>query len=537
MGVAQMMFGLLSLCLLLVSSGPAAAISPISIKGRKLYDQDGNQFFVRGVVYVAGQSRLDPLADAKQCAADAVLMRNLGVNTIYVYSIDPEQDHDGCMEEFANQGIYVWLNLGDFPRATDSLQQEPQWTASQYSWWTMCMDSIAGFDNVLAFGIAQQTINESPNSTVVAPSLKAAARDVRAYRDARGYRAIPLSYSAGEEEQFQLLTAEYLTCGDTDETIDIFALNIFDGCEEADYDRLYDRYRDFHIPLIVSESGCADQSGRRDFEEVALTYNDKFQEVFSGSSVYEWSEKDDGMGLVQYPNDANLGFPTTLPHFRTLSSIYASVPTGTPAVSYTPSNSAPSCPSADPSIGWLVDGTAPLPTIAGLQVATISRITTVPDPSTATTASPDAADGQGDGSSSGASDGGDSDGLSIGAIAGIAIGCAVGGLGTALGFFLFLRERRRARQATSSYQEDEKNFELSAQATAAAEMAGTPPSQMSQEHGWKFPAQDARELPEQSDIRELPGENWSTAPASQYQYELEGSPVEGPARYGDNTTR
>lgn len=530
------------------------------------------------MVYVAGQSRLDPLADAKQCAADAVLMRNLGVNTIYVYSIDPEKDHDGCMEEFANQGIYVWLNLGDFPRATDSVRSNftPRPHRAKHhpptltGWiscnknpnglrpsivgglcvWIRSLGSTTCWPSALpsrpSTGLVRLAIETSPkilanirpaNSTVVAPSLKAAARDVRAYRNARGYRAIPLSYSAGEEDQFQLLTAEYLTCGNTDETIDIFALNIFDGCEEARYDLLYDRYRDFHIPLIVSESGCADGLGRRDFEEVALTYNDMFQEVFSGSSVYEWSEKNDGMGLVQYPNDANLGFPTTLAPFRTLSSVYASRPTGTPAASYTPSNSAPSCPTADPSIGWLVDGTAPLPTLAGLQVATVSRVTTIPDPSATATAPPDAADGQGDGASSGTNDGGDSDRLSNGAIAGIAIGCAVGALGTVLGFFLFLRERRRARQASSSHQEDEKKLELSAQATAAAEMAGTPPSQTSQEHAWKFPTQDASELPQQSDIRELPGGHWPTAPASQYQYELEGSLVEDPTRYGDNTTR
>lgn len=30
---------------------------------------------------------------------------------------------------------------------------------SQYTWWTLCMGSIAAFDNVLAFGIAQQTIS------------------------------------------------------------------------------------------------------------------------------------------------------------------------------------------------------------------------------------------------------------------------------------------------------------------------------------------------------------------------------------------
>ena len=43
-----MMFALLSLCLVLFCSSPVSAISPISVKGTKLYDNDGNQFFVKG---------------------------------------------------------------------------------------------------------------------------------------------------------------------------------------------------------------------------------------------------------------------------------------------------------------------------------------------------------------------------------------------------------------------------------------------------------------------------------------------------------
>ncbi len=50
------------------------------------------------------------------------MINKLGANTIYVYSVDTRNDHDGCMQEFANQGIYVWLQLGDFPRSTDTVR-------------------------------------------------------------------------------------------------------------------------------------------------------------------------------------------------------------------------------------------------------------------------------------------------------------------------------------------------------------------------------------------------------------------------------
>lgn len=38
------------------------------------------------------------------------------------------------------------------------------------------------------------------NGSTAAPYIKAAARDVKAYRDSKGYRAIPIGYSAGTSD-------------------------------------------------------------------------------------------------------------------------------------------------------------------------------------------------------------------------------------------------------------------------------------------------------------------------------------------------
>jgi hypothetical protein len=56
----------------------------------------------------------DPLVDTEQCGRDAALMKTLGANTIRVYHVDADQDHSGCMGEFADAGIYALIDLDTF---------------------------------------------------------------------------------------------------------------------------------------------------------------------------------------------------------------------------------------------------------------------------------------------------------------------------------------------------------------------------------------------------------------------------------------
>lgn len=41
-------------------------------------------------------------------------MSELGVNSIRVYHVDPTADHTGCMEAFAEAGIYLFVDLDTF---------------------------------------------------------------------------------------------------------------------------------------------------------------------------------------------------------------------------------------------------------------------------------------------------------------------------------------------------------------------------------------------------------------------------------------
>lgn len=56
----------------------------------------------------------DPLTDSDQCERDIKLMEELGVNTIRVYHVDPDADHDGCMKAFDEAGIYVTVDMDTF---------------------------------------------------------------------------------------------------------------------------------------------------------------------------------------------------------------------------------------------------------------------------------------------------------------------------------------------------------------------------------------------------------------------------------------
>jgi hypothetical protein len=46
-------------------------------------------------------------------------MKTLTANAIRVYHVDPTADHDGCMSAFADQGIYLLLDLDTFDTQID----------------------------------------------------------------------------------------------------------------------------------------------------------------------------------------------------------------------------------------------------------------------------------------------------------------------------------------------------------------------------------------------------------------------------------
>jgi hypothetical protein len=110
-------------------------------------------------------------------------MKTLGANSIRVYHVDPKAQHDGCMKTFADAGIYIWLDLDTF---TSYIQgpgmDKPQWNTTQYKQYQEVMDAFHNYDNLAGFFVGNEVLT-SPDTDVAAPYVKAAAADIKAYRD------------------------------------------------------------------------------------------------------------------------------------------------------------------------------------------------------------------------------------------------------------------------------------------------------------------------------------------------------------------
>lgn len=110
-------------------------------------------------------------------------MKTLGVNSIRVYHVDPRADHDACMTTFSNAGIYIWLDLDTFDSAIQGPgMPQPLWNMTQYKAYQTVMDVFNQYDNLAGFFVGNEVLT-SPDTDVAAPYVKAAAADMKAYRD------------------------------------------------------------------------------------------------------------------------------------------------------------------------------------------------------------------------------------------------------------------------------------------------------------------------------------------------------------------
>jgi hypothetical protein len=218
------------------------------------------------------------------------------------------------------------------------------------------------------------------NGSVTAPYIKAAARDLKAYRDSKGYRKIPVGYSAADIAELRPMLQNYLACGNTSESLDFFSLNSYSWCGDSSYmqsgyDQLEKNSENLHIPIFMSETGC-NVVRPRDFKDQTAIFGD-MADTWSGSIIYEWIEEANNYGLVRYgskvdpasPGAPPDGYPrhgtpnAVEPDFSNLGKVWKSLnPTGVKASAYNPQQSAVQCPAFTAS-AWQVNPTAALPTL------------------------------------------------------------------------------------------------------------------------------------------------------------------------------
>lgn len=296
------------------------AVQPVNVKGSEFINSvTGKRFQMIGVAYQPGGSSgfnptagTDPLSDATICLRDAALMQRLGINTLRVYNLNPDVNHDECASIFNAAGIYMILDVNS-PLPNQSLNRGAPWESYNEFYLArvfQVVENFKAFPNLLGFFSGNEVINEE--SVVEVPQyIRAVTRDIKDYIDKNADRPIPVGYSAADVRPMLADTAGYLSCAIEEEAsskIDLFGLNSYSWCgdstyEESGYNDLVDEFKDSTIPIFFSEFGCNEVMPRI-FSEVPVLYGDQMATVFSGGLIYEYTQEENKYGLVQF-NDNN----------------------------------------------------------------------------------------------------------------------------------------------------------------------------------------------------------------------------------------
>ncbi|KAK8215404.1 1,3-beta-glucanosyltransferase [Zalaria obscura] len=328
------------------TSTSSGSLPTVTVKGNAFWAGD-DRFYIRGVDYQPGGSSEaeDPLADTTTCKRDITYFKQLGINTIRVYTVDNTASHDECMSALADAGIYVALDVNTPKYSINRASPAASYNAVYLQSLFATVDAFANYTNTLLFFSGNEVINDD-NTTNCAPYVKAVTRDLKQYRDSRGYRAIPIGYSAADVDSNRYEMATYMNCGTDDQRSDFFAFNDYSWCDPSSYQgsgwsTKVETYSNYSIPLFLSEYGCI--TNTRTFGAVAALYDqDEMTPVYSGGLVYEYSEEGSGYGLVTISGST----VTKKDDFSALQSQLAANPAPTGDGGYKSDGTASTCPEA-----------------------------------------------------------------------------------------------------------------------------------------------------------------------------------------------
>ncbi|KAG7196031.1 uncharacterized protein KQ657_000039 [Scheffersomyces spartinae] len=315
-----------------------ASTSPLVVVGNKFHDlSNGNQFFFKGIAYQAQRSRnapydrttetpyIDNLANATVCMRDLTNLKELGVNIIRVYQIDPTKNHDYCMKVLSEAGVYVIADLAEPNMSID--RNNPFWDVDIFDRYKVVIDSMHKYDNVAGFLVGNEVAN-SKLTTSSAPFVKAAVRDTKQYIKQKGYRRIPIGYASNDDAEIRNHLANYFVCTDGEEvgTADFYGINIYEWCGYSSYQTSGYRertaeFQNFPVPIFFSEFGCNTVSPRP-FTEIEALLSPPMTKVFSGGIAYEYFNYENNYGVVQ---ETGTGDVVKLTDFEYLKNRYVSI--------------------------------------------------------------------------------------------------------------------------------------------------------------------------------------------------------------------
>jgi hypothetical protein len=305
----------------------------IEVVGNKFFNSvTGEQFFLKGIAYQPGRasndavafgdalSMVDPMANPGLCLRDLPFLKGLGVNTVRVYSIDTDKNHDECFNAFRDAGIYVIADLSE-PNASIN-RDSPIWDIKLLNRYKSVVDVLHKYDNVLGFFAGNEVISDKTN-TDASPFVKSSIRDIKEYIKEKNYREIPVGYSTNDDAETRDDLALYFACGDV--VADFYGINMYEWCgfssfHSSGYRERTEEFKNYPIPVFFSEFGCNLQRPRP-FTEVEALFGPLMTDTWSGGLAYMYFEEENEYGVVEI--GAN-GEVTPLPDYYCLQRAYKS---------------------------------------------------------------------------------------------------------------------------------------------------------------------------------------------------------------------
>lgn len=304
-----------------LARGVLGEVDHIEVKGKQFFNsRTGEPFYIKGVDYQPGGSsdvsdKKDPLSDPKACARDILLFQELGINTVRIYSVNPDLNHDKCMTLLATAGIYLILDVNS-PMENQHLNRYQPWTTYNKIYLEhvfKVVEQFSHYDNTLGFFAGNEIVNDEQSAKHSPPYIKAVVMDMKNYIKSNSPRTIPVGYSAADDLFYRVPLSHYLECCEDPEkdiSVDFYGVNSYQWCgaqtmQTSGYDELVEAYRNFTKPVFFSEFGCNEVLPRQ-FDEIQALYSSEMCTVFSGGLLYEFTQGTNNYGLVDLDQDGNV---------------------------------------------------------------------------------------------------------------------------------------------------------------------------------------------------------------------------------------
>jgi len=316
----------------------SVTLPPLEIRGKHFYNSATDDYVpIRGIAYYprpnAGPyigNNIDFFTDSWRDVweRDVEHFKDLNVNAVRVYGVDPGGNHDDFLCALAQAGMYLMLDLTASCDGCHLVNQTAPdcYPAALKERGQYVISTFGKYSNVLAFSAGNE-INYALRDLAAADAAVCQKRfmfDMRQYvAGCDSLRKIPVGVVNADIDN--AIFAQYYACQDENDDELVVAewigLNQYRHRNYADsvdpdnlpgYEALLSDYQALalSVPVVFTEFGGTSDTfptidgyaGQRDFVQVQTIFSPRYQEEFSGGFVFEYSLEN---------RHANLDFPFT----------------------------------------------------------------------------------------------------------------------------------------------------------------------------------------------------------------------------------